>query len=280
MAGIQLRFTKSRSVVSLILIGLLSMTIGGCGSGGDSTPASTPTSAPSSSPASPPVATTAEGLWTSNANANRTIVGVVLDDGTYYFFYSEENRPDLIGGLVQGNSTASNGIFTSDNAKDFDFEDAVIESGTIAATYAERQFLNGSTLPAGAGVGAFTTNFDPAYDTPPSPPNLAGTYDGKSGTPENGAEGVESTTLTVDSKGVFIESSGIANSCSFSGTMTPRVRGNIFDLSVTFGVVPCLHPGETLAGIAYFDVVNNHLLAAALTSDRSDVVLITGIRRP
>jgi hypothetical protein len=80
MDGIQLRFTNSRSVVSLILIGLLSVTIGGCGSGDDSPPASPP--------ASTPVATTAEGLWTGSTDTNRTILGAVLDDGTYYFLSS------------------------------------------------------------------------------------------------------------------------------------------------------------------------------------------------
>ena len=265
MDGIQLRFTNSRSVVSLILIGLLSMTIGGCGSGGDSPPASSPTSAP--------VATTAEGLWrTGSTETNRTILGAVLDDGTYYFFYSEQAARTRIGGLVQGNSTANKGIFTSDNAKDFDFEGGVVQSETIAANYTERQSLNGPVL--SAGTGAFITTFDAAYDTPPSLASLAGAYTGQSGNPENG--GVDPTTLTVAADGGF---SGIANSCSFSGTMTPRVRGNIFDLSVTFtGAIPCLHAGETLTGIAYLDEPNKHLLAAALTSDRTEVVLITGIR--
>ncbi len=264
MDGIQLRFTTSRSVVSLILIGLLSMTIGGCGSVEDSPPASPP--------ASPPVASTAEGLWTGSTDTTRTIVGAVLDDGTYYFFYSEQAAPTRIGGLVQGTSTSSNGVFTSDNAKDFDFAGGVAQSGTIAATYTERQSLNGPVL--SAGTGAFTTHFDAAYDTPPSLASLAGAYTGQSGNPDNG--GGDPTTLTVNSNGGF---SGIANSCSFSGTMMPRVRGNIFDLSVTFtGVPPCLHAGETLAGIAYLDVPNKHLLAAALTSTRTDVVLITGIR--
>jgi hypothetical protein len=264
MDGIQLRFTNSRSVVSLILIGLLSMTIGGCGSGGDSPPAA--------SPASSPVASPAEGLWTGSTATSRTIVGAVLDDGTYYFFYSEQAAPNLIGGLVQGDSTANNGIFTSDNAKDFDFVGGGIQSGTIAANYTEHQSLNGPAL--SAGTGAFTTTFDPAYDTPPGLASLNGAYTGQSGNPENG--GVDPTTLTVDSIGGL---SGIANSCSFSGTMTPRVRGNIFDLSVTFtGAPPCLHAGETLAGIAYLDEPNKHLLAAVLTSTRTDVVLFTGIR--
>jgi hypothetical protein len=194
------------------------------------------------------------------------------------FFYSEQAKPNLIGGLVQGNSTANDGIFTSNNAKDFNFEGASVEDGTVAATYTEHTSLDGSALSAGTGMGAFTTIFALAYDTQPSLESLAGIYDGKSGTPENGTEGVESTTLTVLPSGAFSGFSGIANSCIFSGTTTPRARGNIFDLSVTFtGAPPCLHAGETLAGIAYLDA--NRLLTAALTSTRSDVVIFTGIRR-
>lgn len=263
MDSIQLRFTNSRSVVSLILIGLFSMTIGGCGSGGDSPLASPPTSTP--------VATTAEGLWTGSTDTNRTILGAVLDDGAYYFFYSEQAAHNLIGGLVQGNSTTNDGIFTSDNAIDFDFEGGSIQSGTIAATYTERKILDGSALSPGA-THTFTTTFDPAYDAPPSLTSLAGTYPGQSATPDS----VESSTLTVDSNGVF--SGSAISGCIFTGTMTPRVRGNIFDLRVTYGGAPCLHAGETLAGIAYLDVLSNRLLTAALTSTRSDVVIFTGIR--
>jgi hypothetical protein len=37
-------------------------------------------------------------------NTNRTITGVVLNDGTYYFLYSVPANPNLIAGVVQGNA--------------------------------------------------------------------------------------------------------------------------------------------------------------------------------
>lgn len=49
----------------------LAMTAGGCGGESDSTPA--------------PTVSSAEGLWSGSTTTNRTIAGVVLDDGTYYF---------------------------------------------------------------------------------------------------------------------------------------------------------------------------------------------------
>jgi hypothetical protein len=41
-------------------------------------------------------ANTAEGLWFGTTNTNRTLTAAVLDDGTYYFFYSVAANPNQI----------------------------------------------------------------------------------------------------------------------------------------------------------------------------------------
>ncbi len=67
------RFPMLRQRITLLGIALaLSASASGCGS---QTPASTPSN-------------TAEGLWSGTTGTNRTLTTAVLDDGTYYFFYS------------------------------------------------------------------------------------------------------------------------------------------------------------------------------------------------
>jgi len=239
----------------------MALTVGGCSGDSDSTPAPTP------------AASSAEGLYSGSTNTNRTLAAVVLDDGTHYFFYSVPANPNLIAGVVQGNGTSNNGSFASANARDFNLEGLGVLSATISGSYAERQSLSGSITYSGGGVTTFTSTFDPAYDTTPSLASLAGTYTGQAG---SSGEGVQSATVTVASTGVF---TGVAaDGCSFTGTASPRVRGNIFDQSITFGVAPCGFAGSTLVGIAYFDVPNSRLYAAAPASNRTDAVIFLGTK--
>jgi hypothetical protein len=238
----------------------LALTVGGCGGESDSNPA----------PA--PMPSSAEGLYSGNTNTDRTLAAVVLDDGTHYFFYSVPANPNLIAGVVQGNGTSNNGSFTSANARDFNIEGLGVLSATIAASYATRQSLNGSITYPGTSVATFTSTFDPAYDTTPSLASLAGTYTGQAGS----SGGVQSATVTVASNGVF---TGVeADGCTFTGTASPRVRGNIFDQSVTFGGAPCEFAGSTLIGIAYLDVPNRRLYGAAPASNRTNAVIFSGTR--
>ncbi len=145
-------------------------------------------------------------------------------------------------------------------------------SATIAASYAARQSLNGSIMYPGANGATFTSTFDPAYDTTPSLASLAGTYTGQAGS----SGGVQSATVTVASNGVF---TGVeADGCTFTGTASPRVRGNIFDQSVTFGGAPYEFAGSTLVGIAYLDVPNRRLYGAAPVSNRTNAVIFSGTK--
>lgn len=248
-------------LVSILGIAI-ALTMGGCGSGSESNPAATPAATP----------TSAEGLWSGTTNTNRTIAGVILDDGTYYVLYSVTANPNLIAGVVQGNGTSSNGSFTSANARDFNLEGLGVLSATISGSYTARQALSGTITYGGAGSSTFTSTFSPAYDTTPSLAILAGTYTGQAGS----SAGVQSAALTIASNGVF---SGVeASGCSFTGIATPRVHGNIFDHRVTFGGAPCLFAGSTLVGIAYFDVPNSRLYAAAPTDNRTDGVIFSGTK--
>ena len=115
------------------LLGIaLALSASGCG--GDQTSDQNPTL---------PSASTAEGLWAGTTNTNRTLTVAVLDDGTYYLFYSVVSNPKQIAGGIQGTGTSNNGSFTSPNTKDFGIGVAV-QDATISADYASRQFLNGS----------------------------------------------------------------------------------------------------------------------------------------
>lgn len=170
-----------RQRLTLLAIAI-ALSVSGCG--GDQTPVVPP-------------ANTAEGLWSGTTNTNRTLTTAVLDDGTYYFFYSGPGNPNQIGGVIQGTGTSNSGSFTSSNTKDFGIGVTVLDA-TLAANYAARQFLNGSITYFGTGTVTFTSSYNSAYDTMPTVASLAGTYAGQAGS--SGGTQTANVTVTADGR--------------------------------------------------------------------------------
>jgi len=261
--------------IASILAVALTLAVGGCAGESDSNPTPTPSPTP---PAA--AADSAEGLWPGSTDTHRTIVGAVLDDNSYYVLYSAPATPNVIAGFVQGTGTSNNGTFNSPNAKDFNLEGFGVLVATIAGNYVTRQSLSGSVTYSGGVVGPnFTSTFDHAYDTTPGLPSLAGTYTGQLGISSLGSP-VPAATVIVAANGTFAGAD--ANGCMFTGTATPRIRGNVFDGSITFGAAPCgVFAGSTLNGIVYLDVAvppSGRLYIAAPTSTRTDGAVFSGTR--
>jgi len=214
---------------------------------------------------------TAEGLWAGTINTNRTLTVAVLDNGTYYFFYSAAANPNQIAGVIQGTGTSNNGSFTSPNTKDFGIGVAV-QDATISADYASRQFLNGSIAYSAAGTVTFTSSYNTAYDTAPTVASLAGVYIGQAGS----SGGVQTANITAAADGTFTGTE--QGGCTLTGTVTARARGNVFDQSITFGGAPCFFAGSTFRGIVYFDIPTRRLYAAAPNNARTDAAIFFGTK--
>lgn len=251
---------KGNLLVSILLI--LAGSISGCGGSDDS----------SSSP--PPVAaTSAEGMWIGSSGSNRSVTGVVLEDGTYWFLYSQMGNPPIIAGVVQGSGSSQNGSFTSSNGKDFDFEGTQIFDVSVASSYVMKQTLNGTVIYANnAGQTTFTSTYDADYDLTPDVNLLIGTYLGSATT----AGAPEAVTVTVSAPN-SITGTGTSG-CNFAGSVSPRSHGNIYDVSVTFAGGACSNGTSTVNGIAFFDAATKTLHSAALNSDRTNGFVYVGTK--
>lgn len=80
-----------------------------------------------------PTALSAEGRWTGTTSTGRAIVGLVLDDGSYWLLYSARGNPNVLAGLVEGTGTSHSGSFGSSNTRDFNLEGAGIRAATMMA---------------------------------------------------------------------------------------------------------------------------------------------------
>lgn len=243
----------------MLLIGLSA-----CSGGGD-----TPTPPTTAPPASP-----AEGLWigTTNTNTNRTVAGVVLDDGIYWFLYSVAGDPSLIAGVVQGDSSSQNGVFTSSNATDFSVERGVTLTlnATVDGTYTTKQSLNGTIVYENNAQpqDTFTTTYDSTYESVPDINTVAGTYTGPVALNET-------VSVVVSSTGDITGQS--LTGCTFQGSFTPRARGNVFDVTITFGPQnTCSNQNATVKGVGF--VHAGKLYSAALKSDKTNGVVFIGTK--
>jgi hypothetical protein len=262
-------------VLSSLLFTLL---LAGCSSGGGD----------SAAPVVP--AGTAEGLWTGMTGNGHTVKGAVLDDGTYWFLYSAVGNPALMAGTLQGNGSSLNGTFASSSGLDFSNEFFEIFAVTVTAPYVMRQNLSGTLTYPGGGQLTFTSTFDPEYDVVPVIANVAGAYLGS-------AFGFDHT-ITVDSSGAItvtatevplpyrtgssVDVSGIELGCDFTGTLSPRSDGNVYDISLSpsLNAIHCGGATATLTGVAFFDAAttNKKIYVLALNSSRSRVFPFTGTR--
>lgn len=246
-------------LVSVALAALLTA----CGGGGDD----------KSAPDVPALATTAsaEGLWQGTTNSGRTIRTLVLDDGSYWSLYSAVNTPGIVSGVVQGTGSVMGGSFSSPSARDFNIEAATVLDATLSTSVTSKQSFNGAfNYLAPATTVTFTSAYQRAYDQAPLLANLAGTYAGTSAT----QSGTETATLTVSATGAVVGTS--SDGCQFAGTVAPRKKGNVFNISLTFKGGSCANGASTLPGVAYLE--GSSLYSAMLDSTRSNGVLVTATK--
>lgn len=215
--------------------------------------------------------TSAEGLWIGGTGNGRAVTGVILDDGTYWILYSIVGNSNVLGGLVQGDGSSQNGSFTSTNGKDFNLEGLGISSVNVDANYTEEQSFDGIVQYSGTGEEiSFDTSYDSDYELEPSLSEIEGSYSGAAAT----SAGTESATVAFSASGEITGAS--ADGCDYTGTVSPRDQGNIYDLSVTFGGGNCVNGSSTVTGVAYFDAVNQEITSAALNGARTDGFIYVG----
>lgn len=248
-----------RAIVFLLLCLNPWWGLAGCGGGGSDSSTPSGSSAP------------AEGIWIGTTTTARTVTGIVLDNGNFWVLYSAPNNGSIIAGGVQGTASSTNGIFSSQDARDFNLEGAGINTATIAGNYLPKQSLTGTvTYPALNQAVAFSGAYDAAYELTPSLARIAGTYSGTAAV----VGSTESATVSISQSGTL---SGMGSSgCPFTGTVAPRIKGNVYDVVVTFGGGVCSNGNSTVTGIGYFDAGLNRLYSAGVNSTRSNGFIFVG----
>ena len=217
-----------------------------------------------------PTATSAEGRWTGRTPTGRTVAGLVLEDGSYWLFYSAKDQPNILAGLVQGSGTSHSGSFGSSNTRDFNVEGAGIRAATMRGSYVPNKSFDGTIAYGTGDAESFTSTYDGDAESAPNLTQVAGTYAGLR--PDH-----HTVTVTVDAAGTL--SGHSTDGCTFTGKLSPRTKGNMFHTSMTLEGGACRQGTETLTGVAFYDAATNRLYSAALNPARTTSYLFLGTKR-
>lgn len=222
------------------------------------------------SPIPQPTATSAEGRWMGLTPTGRTVVGLVLDDGSYWLFYTAKGNPIVLAGLIQGTGTSHFGAFGSSNTRDLNVEGTGIRAATMNGSYVPNKSFDGTIAYVTGDTESFTSTHAADSESAPNLTLVAGTYSGLR--TDN-----HRVTVTVDEAGTL--SGHSTDGCTVTGTVSPRAKGNVFKVSATFEGGACRQGTETLTGIAFFDAATNRLYGAALNLARTTSFLFLGTKQ-
>lgn len=222
--------------------------------------------------AAPATVSAAEGLWVGSTEDDRAVTGLVFDNGLYYILYSVSGDASTIAGVVQGNSATSGANFSSSNARDFNLEGEGVLAATVAANFAAKSTLAG-TVTYGPGLtNTFSTSYDSDYELTPTRAAVAGTYTGEVAF----SLGVEAATIVISGTGAL--SGTGASGCAVTGAVNPRLRGNAYNVTITFGGAPCSFANQSFTGIGYYDATAQRFYSATPNGARTDGILFVGVK--
>jgi hypothetical protein len=209
----------------------------------------------------------AQGFYNGTTSTGRNFIGVVTAEGRLYALYSQVNDTlGLIAGVVVANGSATDNVYRSSTARDFNFELPASTVGSITANVSSQQSLNG-TASAGGNAFTFEAAYETDYELTPSLGTVAGTYTGE----VVAAAGQESSTVTIASNGSLTATS--SGGCSANGSVAVASSGNLYTVRLDFGN-GCLAQGQTFRGHAVYD--DGLLIAIATDSGLTDGVLFLG----
>jgi hypothetical protein len=226
--------------------------------------------------APPQPANSAEGLWIGSTSASRSVIGMVLDNGSYWILYSVPHVSSLIAGVIQGTATSLNGSFSSSDGIDFNLEGQGISSATVSASYVARQSLNNGSVTYANQSPAYTfsSSYNSDYEQTPSISVITGTYLGLASV----AGSKEAITLSISPQGV-VAGTGGSSGCQYLGTAQPRAKSNLYDVAVVIGGGgACTGGTSAVTGVGYFDASAKRLYLSALNKSRSNGLIFVGIK--
>lgn len=209
----------------------------------------------------------AQGYWSGPSSTGYTVNAAILDNGEAWGVY---NSGSTIYGALYGSTTVNGNIVTI-TGTDFNFTNNSSAAGTLTGSATTKS----SMALSGSGV-TVNLSYQSAYDTAATAAAITGTW---SFVGRSKSYSLVPGSITVDGSGNFILNQA---NCVTTGNIVPRSGGkNIYNLTLSSVGIGCAAGQSSLSGVAYLDatVTPNKFLSLALTSNKSDGVIVIGTKQ-
>lgn len=212
------------------------------------------------------------GLWAGDMSSQRQVNAMVLGDGGYYMLYSQPGNPSVLAGLIHGTGDFHGGKVSSPDARDYNWETPRFpplpgQATTVSARVSPRQSVAGT-----AGGKAFTVRHARDFEDDARIADIVGSHAGT----VVFALGPRPATFVVTASG---QVSTVINGCLITGTAQPRRDTNAFDIVMTFGGFPCVFPGASFSGIAFYQQDIKRLHAAVVNAGAQQAIGFSGTKQ-
>ena len=220
----------------------------------------------------PPSSESAAGLWTGSTNSGADIASLILEDGTFYNFYSVPGSNSIYGVIV-GNGVTSKGTFYSTNAIDVNFAGYGAAQTTVSANFSSKRSLSGTVNYSASQKVGFTSTYNYAYEARPTLAAIAGSYKGAVATVAGEYIDTSSTNLIIGPDGSV---NGGGYGCSVYGSAAPHSSGNVYQVSISYMGASCPIGVGKMFGHAFFDSSRKIFYSVAINSGRSAGLVFVG----
>lgn len=211
-----------------------------------------------------------EGIFVGELESTGEIDTILLATGEFYAIYWDLNKPGSAasqGAFSIGSITSVNGHTISGTGDTYGIDGVAVQTFSLTGAYQAKQSLSGTIERKNNTPLQFNAQYKSAYDNPATYANATGNFSGvvMYGNVPNAvpAKQRSSISLSVDAAGRI---TGSNDSCSFSGTLTPRQRGNVYDVSLSFADTnDCLLRNQVATGISVtYDRISRMILKTPL----------------
>lgn len=221
--------------------------LAGCDSGSSSSGKSADTTQP-------------EGVWVGRTVDDREGVAIIDKKGSCYMFYSAPGKgiTQSLSGVVIGTGAAKDQTYTATGARDYYIPNASVSRLNVLAQFVPHERFTGvSSYPATGAKSTFEGFYSPLNEADTKTESIVGQFIGK----------IASETGMTDAS-FFVYSDGTISGseqygCTFSGTVTPKQKGNVFDFVINFKE-GCILSGQKVRGVGIYIPDRNKLVLAAV----------------
>jgi hypothetical protein len=197
-----------------------------------------------------------EGQWYGQMAPDRQLAGVVLGNDSYYVLYSQPGS-DIPAGVLIGNGAIGQGMTSTSNATDFNWEVPVARAAQVKLELnPQKMAVQGMVRLDGMQPRKLSASHDSEAEFADSIAPIVGRH---TGTVVFALGPRPGTTFNVMANG-FVTTE--LNGCKIQGRVSPRQDGAAYDLVMQLGAYPCFAPGAPFFGVAWYREDQKKLYAA------------------